>query len=415
MRYRRDWQPELVAEPRFTNRTPSPASVLVPIVLREQPMVLLTQRTIHLSTHSGQIAFPGGKQDAEDADLTMTALREAQEEIGLQPEFVQVLGTLPIYRTGSAFIITPVVAMLRDGFTVERNADEVDEIFEVPLAFLMNPANHRRHAVDWDGGRREWLSMPYQDGSQRALYLGRDGRHAAQLLPFSVRLTSWSASQALLATALPDVQSSTYHSGMSFVAILIALLLEQARPVAYGNAIHMGAQAGSTGAGAISTPGSRTMRGSHGASRCWFLRCLACWCIGCWPVLAGWPFAVLWSIVVLYLTLGFRQFSHHFTEIRDALEAGDEVRARQLLAHWRRVDANGLPTQRDRAPGGRALGHFRAPPCVWGAGVVLGPGGARDGAGGRRRLPHERVRAALLDAPQCCDKWFGRSVARCRT
>ena len=168
----RDWQPELVAEPRFTSRSPSPASVLLAIVPREQPMVLLTKRTIHLSSHSGQIAFPGGKQDAEDTDLTMTALREAQEEIGLHPEFVQVLGTLPIYQTGSAFIVTPVVAILHEGFTVERNADEVDEIFEVPLAFLMNPANHRRHAVDWDGCRREWLSMPYQDGSHERYIWG---------------------------------------------------------------------------------------------------------------------------------------------------------------------------------------------------------------------------------------------------
>ncbi len=160
----RVWQPELVSEPRFTNRAPALASVLLAIVLREQPMVLLTQRTAHLSAHSGQIAFPGGKKDDEDSDLTKTALREAQEEIGLHPQFVQVLGTLPVYRTGSAFIITPVVAILRDGFAVTRNADEVDEIFEVPLSFLMDPANHRRHAVDWDGMRREWLSMPFQDG-----------------------------------------------------------------------------------------------------------------------------------------------------------------------------------------------------------------------------------------------------------
>lgn len=167
----RHWQPELVSEPRLTNRPPAPASVLLAITLREQPMVLLTQRTMHLSSHSGQIAFPGGKQDAEDADLTNTALREAQEEIGLHPEFVQVLGTLPIYRTGSAFIVTPVVAILRDGFTVERNVDEVDDIFEVPLAFLMNPANHRRHVFDWDGGHREWLSMPYQDqGGERYIW-----------------------------------------------------------------------------------------------------------------------------------------------------------------------------------------------------------------------------------------------------
>jgi 8-oxo-dGTP pyrophosphatase MutT (NUDIX family) len=158
------WEPELLAESPFTDRAPTPASVLVPIVCRDEPMVLLTQRTVHLSNHSGQIAFPGGKQDPGDRDLTMTALREAQEEIGLAPDFVDVLGTLPIYRTGSAFIVTPVVALLRSGFSVARNADEVDEIFEVPLSFLMNPANHRRHAVDWQGQRREWLSMPYHDG-----------------------------------------------------------------------------------------------------------------------------------------------------------------------------------------------------------------------------------------------------------
>jgi len=91
-------------------------------------------------------------------------LREAQEEIGLSPEYVDVLGTLPVYRTGSAFIITPVVGILRGGFSFVRNPGEVDDIFEVPLAFLMNPANHRRHAVDWEGSQREWLSMPYHDG-----------------------------------------------------------------------------------------------------------------------------------------------------------------------------------------------------------------------------------------------------------
>ncbi len=158
------WQPEVLAEPRFTARVPVPASVLVPIVQRERPTVLLTQRTAHLSSHSGQIAFPGGKQDADDEDLRVTALREAYEEVGLQADFVQVLGTLPIYVMGSAFVITPVVALVQDGFSLVRNVHEVDDIFEVPLDFLMNPANHRRHAFEWEGVRREWLSMPYQDG-----------------------------------------------------------------------------------------------------------------------------------------------------------------------------------------------------------------------------------------------------------
>lgn len=159
------WVPEFVNEPRFSDRPPTPASVLLAIVARDEPMVLLTQRTAHLSSHSGQIAFPGGKQDPTDPDLTSTALREAHEEIGLDAGYVQVLGTLPIYRTGSQYIVTPVVALLRDGFSVERNAYEVDDIFEVPLAYLMNPAHHRHHVVDIQGVRREWLSMPYQQGT----------------------------------------------------------------------------------------------------------------------------------------------------------------------------------------------------------------------------------------------------------
>ncbi|MBT9507189.1 CoA pyrophosphatase [Rhodoferax sp.] len=155
------WTPELVAEKTFSERQPIHASVLLPIVMREQPTVLLTERTMHLSTHSGQIAFPGGKADEEDADASATALREAQEEIGLDPAFVQVLGHMPHYITGSAFIITPVVALVETGFKLTPNANEVADIFEVPLAFLMNPAHHQRHAFEWEGARREWFSMPY--------------------------------------------------------------------------------------------------------------------------------------------------------------------------------------------------------------------------------------------------------------
>ena len=157
------WAPELLAEKRFSDRVPMPASVLVPIVMREQPTVLLTERTLHLSTHSGQIAFPGGKADEDDADASATALREANEEIGLAPAFVQILGVLPHYVTGSSFVITPVVALLEPGFVLTPNAHEVADVFEVPLEFLMNPAHHRRHAFEWQGVRREWFSMPYQD------------------------------------------------------------------------------------------------------------------------------------------------------------------------------------------------------------------------------------------------------------
>jgi 8-oxo-dGTP pyrophosphatase MutT (NUDIX family) len=165
------WQPELVAEKKFMERAPAHASVLVPVVRREQPTVLLTERTANLSTHSGQIAFPGGKAELGDLDAAATALRETHEEIGLGEEGIDVIGTLPIYVTGSAFIITPVVALVRPGFTLRPNPDEVADAFEVPLAFLMNPANHRHHSFEWDGVRREWLSMPYQDhGHERFIW-----------------------------------------------------------------------------------------------------------------------------------------------------------------------------------------------------------------------------------------------------
>ncbi len=166
------WQVELLADSRLSDRLPIAASVLIPIVLRKQPTILLTQRTAHLSSHSGQIAFPGGKRDASDADLYATALREAQEEVGLQADFVHVLGMLPIYATGTGFAITPVVGLVREGFSLVPNADEVADVFEVPLTFLMNPANHRRHVFESPAGRREWLSMPYQDGPNERFIWG---------------------------------------------------------------------------------------------------------------------------------------------------------------------------------------------------------------------------------------------------
>lgn len=148
------------------------ASVLVPIVMRDTPTILLTERTPHLSTHAGQIAFPGGKADEEDADAAATALREAQEEVGLDPAFVDVLGVMPHYITGSSFIITPVVALVHPGFTLSPNAYEVADVFEVPLAFLMNPAHHQRHAFEWEGVERNWFSMPYQDAVKQRFIWG---------------------------------------------------------------------------------------------------------------------------------------------------------------------------------------------------------------------------------------------------
>ncbi len=158
------WEPEVRAEPRFTQRKPAQAAVLLPLVARAEPTLLLTQRTSHLANHSGQIAFPGGKVDPTDIDVVDAALREAEEEVGLTRDYVQVLGTLPIYTTGTAFIITPVVALVRPGFTLRPNEGEVADVFEVPLAFLLDPANHQRHAFEFEGLRREWFSMPWQDG-----------------------------------------------------------------------------------------------------------------------------------------------------------------------------------------------------------------------------------------------------------
>jgi 8-oxo-dGTP pyrophosphatase MutT (NUDIX family) len=156
------WQPEVREEPRFTDRAPREAAVLVALVMRAEPTLILTQRTEQLSTHSGQIAFPGGKLDAGET-AAQAALREAQEEVGLEAEFVQIIGMLPRYVTGTAFHITPVVAAVQPGFALKANPGEVAEVFEVPLAFLMNPAHHARHEFEFQGHQREWFSMPWLD------------------------------------------------------------------------------------------------------------------------------------------------------------------------------------------------------------------------------------------------------------
>lgn len=157
------WTPEHSVEKKFEDRQPALAAVLVPLVMRDELTLLLTQRTSNLSTHSGQIAFPGGRTDDTDVDAVHTALREAHEEVGLKRDFVEVLGALPTYVTGTAYIITPVVALVRPGFVLQPNPGEVADVFEVPLSYLMNPANHRRHQVEFDGVTRQWLSMPYLD------------------------------------------------------------------------------------------------------------------------------------------------------------------------------------------------------------------------------------------------------------
>ena len=170
---RHSWTPELHTEKRFSDRPMSAASVLLALVQRPEGLqVLLTQRSEALSSHSGQIAFPGGKADPHDADAIATAVRETQEEVGLAPSWLEVIGTLPLYTTGSAYVVTPVVALVQPGFSLTVNPHEVSSVFEVPLAYLMNPAHHRHHVVHWGGVERHWLSMPYQDGAQERFIWG---------------------------------------------------------------------------------------------------------------------------------------------------------------------------------------------------------------------------------------------------
>ena len=140
-----------------------PAAVLLPIVLRKKgTFVLLTQRTAHLRDHAGEISFPGGRAEPEDFSATHTALREAREEIGISSDQVEILGCLPEYRTGTGFCVTPVVAVVRPPLRLFPDPFEVAEIFEVPLAFLMNPENHRRHSVDYQGRKKIYHSVSYQ-------------------------------------------------------------------------------------------------------------------------------------------------------------------------------------------------------------------------------------------------------------
>lgn len=157
------WQPETVGDGALiVDRAPTAASVLVPLVQRDSGLhVLLTQRTAHLRDHAGQISFPGGRAEDHDADAEATALREAEEEVGLAPRHVEVIGRLPTYTTVTHFVVTPVVALVHPPFELKLDAFEVAEAFEAPLPFLMTPANHRRHVFTHDDGERQFLSMPW--------------------------------------------------------------------------------------------------------------------------------------------------------------------------------------------------------------------------------------------------------------
>ncbi|MDX2289050.1 MAG: CoA pyrophosphatase [Hyphomicrobiaceae bacterium] len=142
---------------------PRRAAVLVPIVAGAEPSVLLTVRTGHLSRHAGQIAFPGGRQDDTDASLAATALRETREETGIEAHFVTPLGYLDWYRTGTGYAICPLVGIVAPGFTIRPDPNEVADVFMVPLAFLMDSANHQRHSRILEGRERHFYAMPYGD------------------------------------------------------------------------------------------------------------------------------------------------------------------------------------------------------------------------------------------------------------
>jgi 8-oxo-dGTP pyrophosphatase MutT (NUDIX family) len=157
--------PEDAGVPRYVHppeRVPVPAAVLVPVVNQpDGPTVLFTQRTAHLNDHAGQISFPGGRVDDSDPDRAATALRETEEETGLSRTRIEILGRLPDYDILTGFRVTPIVGWVEPPFDLRPDPFEVADVFEVPLAFFLDPANHRRHSDVKNGRLRHYYSMPY--------------------------------------------------------------------------------------------------------------------------------------------------------------------------------------------------------------------------------------------------------------
>lgn len=177
------WHPEIVADARLAQaREPlREAAVLIPLVMHDAgPTVLLTRRTSHLQDHPGQISFPGGGIEQRDRDAIAAALREAEEEVGLQAESVEVLGAMPRYATATGYLVTPVVGLVAPGLALAIDRFEVEEVFDPPLAFLMNPANHERRLLEFGGVRRTFYAMPYEAGRRYFIW----GATAAMLRNF---------------------------------------------------------------------------------------------------------------------------------------------------------------------------------------------------------------------------------------
>jgi 8-oxo-dGTP pyrophosphatase MutT (NUDIX family) len=160
------------------------AAVLVPLVERSSGLtVLLTQRTDHLEHHAGQISFPGGRTEEQDTSPVETALREAEEEIGLQRRHVEVIGFLDLYQTITGFLVTPVVGFVSPPFELSPDPFEVAEVFEVPLEFILDHRHHERHARVYQGRERHFYVIPYEN---RCIW----GATAAMLVSFARRLQS---------------------------------------------------------------------------------------------------------------------------------------------------------------------------------------------------------------------------------
>lgn len=161
------WTPEINAEPAFVHRDRwIPAAVLVPLVNRQDGLsLMLTQRALHMHDHPGQISFPGGRVDLTDSTRIETALREMEEEVGVDRSHVDILGTLPEYRTGSGYRVTPVVSIVTPPFVIHTNPDEVAEVFEVPFPFFMNGSNYQIRSAEFPNGagRRSFYTVPYRN------------------------------------------------------------------------------------------------------------------------------------------------------------------------------------------------------------------------------------------------------------
>lgn len=186
---RRIWEAEHTGDGArfFPDREPLQAAVLIPLVQRDDGLhVLLTRRTEHLRDHAGQVSFPGGRSEPEDAGPAATALREAAEEVGLPADRVEIIGEMPTYTTVTHYVVTPVVGLVHPPFELVLDSFEVAEAFEVPLAWLMNPSNHRRHVFSYDGGQRQFLSMPWQPAGDEYFIWGATAAMLRNLYRFLV-------------------------------------------------------------------------------------------------------------------------------------------------------------------------------------------------------------------------------------